>query len=78
MSGGGDVTFKISRFVTQEDKNGFEEDLIPMTRVNCQEINEEGSILCDERGLYKIVFKNENRRKNVEVFYNIEFQPPEK
>ncbi|RXG53048.1 SEC14-like protein 2 [Armadillidium vulgare] len=72
-STGSDIGYEISRIISEE-----EESLIPFQRINSQIFKEEGVLCCDEKGLYKIIFKNEYSDKNVEVYYTIGLKSLEK
>ncbi|KAL7635635.1 UNVERIFIED_CONTAM: hypothetical protein RMT77_013452 [Armadillidium vulgare] len=71
-SRGADIGYEVTRNVSEG-----EEKLIPMERANSQVFKEEGAIVCDEKGIYKIIFKNEYSDKDVEVFYNIDLHSSE-
>ncbi|RXG69993.1 SEC14-like protein 2 [Armadillidium vulgare] len=68
---GNDIGFVVSRVTSTEKK---EDEIIPNQRVNSLLSKEEGCIVCDEEGLYKVTFKNDYSNKDVEVYYNVDFQ----
>ncbi|RXG55076.1 SEC14-like protein 2, partial [Armadillidium vulgare] len=71
-STGSDLAYEVSRIISEEV-----EELIPMQRVNSQVFKEEGTLTCDENGLYKIIFKNAYSDRSVELYYNIELNESE-
>ncbi|KAL7631160.1 UNVERIFIED_CONTAM: hypothetical protein RMT77_018541 [Armadillidium vulgare] len=71
-STGCDIAYEISRTISEEV-----EELIPLQRVNSQVFKEEGSLICDEKGLYKIMLKNEYSDKDVDLYYNIDLKKSE-
>ncbi|KAB7501471.1 hypothetical protein Anas_11251, partial [Armadillidium nasatum] len=71
-STGCDIAFEVLRTISEEV-----EELIPLQRVNSQVFKEEGSLICDEKGLYKIMLKNEYSDNDVDLYYNIDLNKSE-
>ncbi|KAB7502612.1 hypothetical protein Anas_03483 [Armadillidium nasatum] len=73
VSEGSEIGFGISRYTTL----GKEEEILSLQKVNSHMLREEGSIICNNPGFYKVTFQNDNvYTPSCKLSYRLDVRPP--